>query len=130
MRKGAPVVADAIAPDDYAGHVKAGNKALARDPEQALVHFEVADGLRPGNCMILTKMGDASRTLKRFDTAQDYYQRALKTNPQYNPAVLGLARIAKSRGQTDEARKYYQLYLDINGSAPSAAEARQFLSNQ
>jgi len=125
--KKAPSVGIQVAPDDYMGHVKAGNAALRRDPEQALVHYEVAESLKPGSTMILAKMGDASKALNRADTAREYYQRALRTNPNYNPAIVGLARIAREKGQTEEARKYYQRYLDVNASAPAAAEARQFL---
>lgn len=127
--KKTPSVGVSVAPDDYMGHVKAGNAALRGDPEQALVHYEVAESLKPGSTMILTKMGDASKALNRADTAREYYQRALRTNPSYNPAIVGLARIAREKGQIEEARKYYQRYLDVNASAPAAAEARQFLGS-
>ena len=125
-----PSVAKTVSSRDYRGHIKAGNRALATDPEQAQVHYEVANSLKPGNCMILTKLGDASRAMRRLDSATDYYEQALRSNSNYNPAVIGLARIFKTRGQTDKAQKYYKMYLEINGSASGASEARQFLGNQ
>jgi len=52
--------------------------------------------------MILTRAGDAYRSIRDFDKAIDYYQRAL--NIEFDTyAVLGLAIVAKAQARYDEA---------------------------
>ena len=77
----------------------------------------------PRNKVILTRAGDAYRNLGDFEKAQEYYERAL--NIEFDTyAVLGLALIAKARGNYDEAivslrrlvqqdSKNYRIFMEI-----------------
>ncbi len=125
-----PYVDEPVAPNNFEGHMKAGDKALSRDPEVALAHYEMAHQLKPGSPVPLQKMGEASYRLKRYEAARGSYEGAIAINPSYGPALIGLARVAKARGNTDEAKRNYQSYLDVNPNGTQAAEARQYLENQ
>ena len=46
------------------------------------------------------------RMLASFDEAEDAFKRALAARPDYALAFANLARVAKMRGQLDEAREY------------------------
>ncbi len=126
----APYVDTPVAAGDFNGHMKAGDKALSRDPEVALAHYSLAHQLKPGNPLPLHKMGEACFKLRRYEEAKTHYQRALGLVSSYGPAMIGLARVAKARGIADEARRYYQMYLDVNPSGTQAKEARQYLGIQ
>ncbi len=126
----APYVDTPVAAGDFNGHMKAGDKALSRDPEVALAHYSLAHQLKPGNPLPLHKMGEACFKLRRYEEAKSHYERALGLVSSYGPAMIGLARVAKARGIADEARRYYQMYLDVNPSGTQAKEARQYLGIQ
>lgn len=126
----APYVDTPVAAGDFNGHMKAGDKALSRDPEVALAHYSLAHQLKTGNPLPLHKMGEACFKLRRYEEARSHYERALGLVSSYGPAMIGLARVAKARGIADEARRYYQMYLDVNPSGTQAKEARQYLGIQ
>jgi tetratricopeptide (TPR) repeat protein len=77
----------------------------------------------PRNKVILTRAGDAYRNLQDYNSAVDYYQRAL--NIEFDTyAVLGLAVVAKAQGRYDESieslsrlvqqdPKNYRIYLEL-----------------
>jgi tetratricopeptide (TPR) repeat protein len=78
----------------------------------------------PRNKVILTRAGDAYRSLGDYDKAVDYYQRAL--NIEFDTyAVLGLAVVWKTQGRYDEAiealkklirqdPRNYRLYIELS----------------
>ncbi|GHU23580.1 hypothetical protein FACS1894172_09820 [Spirochaetia bacterium] len=96
-------------------------QALKRDPFNFYALFGIADCYRglnrqenslkywnyilkqdPRNKVILTRAGDAYRNMGEYDMAVEYYERAL--NIEFDTyAVLGLAIVAKARGNYEEA---------------------------
>jgi len=68
----------------------------------ALVYWNQILAQDPRNRVILTRAGDAYRTLGDLERAQDYYERAM--NVEYDIyAVLGLAMIAKIQKRYSDA---------------------------
>jgi tetratricopeptide (TPR) repeat protein len=53
------------------------------------------------------------------------FQEALKDNPHYAPAYLGLGKVYERMKQKQKALDAYQQYLDELPSAKEAAEARE-----
>ena len=77
----------------------------------------------PNNKVILTRAGDAYRSIGDYDLAQEYYQKALDIEFDVY-AVLGLALISKIQGRFEEASvslsrlqqsdpKNYRLYIEL-----------------
>jgi tetratricopeptide (TPR) repeat protein len=100
----------------------------------------------PRNKVILTRAGDAYRTLGMLDNAVNYYQRAL--NNEFDTyAVLGLAMVDKSKGNYKEAieslerliqqdPKSYRFYIELadcrvmNGEIREAVEVLEDYQKQ
>ena len=59
--------------------------------------------------------------------AEAAFLQALRLNPRYGVALMGLAETYRNQGKNDEAKKYYEQYLDVLPSGPEAAVARQAL---
>lgn len=76
----------------------------------------------PAKCVeagnVYLKRGALQGALSRF-------QEALKDNPHYAPAYLGLGKVYKRMKQKQKALDAYQRYLDELPSAKDAAEARE-----
>jgi tetratricopeptide (TPR) repeat protein len=93
-------------------------------PECSLEYWNRILEQDPRNKVILTRAGDAYRTLNNLDKAQEYYERAL--NIEFDVyAVLGLALTAKAREKYDEAvaslkhliqqdNRNYRLYIELS----------------
>lgn len=71
-------------------------------PHRSLEYWNILLKKDPLNKVILTRAGDASCALRDYETAEDYYKRALAIEFD-TYAILGLAVIAKSRGLFDHA---------------------------
>lgn len=59
--------------------------------------------------------------------AEGLFLQALKLNPRYGVAIMGLAETYRGLGRNDEAVKYYERYLDVLPSGPEAQVARTAL---
>jgi tetratricopeptide (TPR) repeat protein len=53
------------------------------------------------------------------------FQEALKENPHYAPAYLGLGKVYERKKQKQKSLDAYQRYLDELPSAKDAAEAKE-----
>ena len=101
-------------------------KAYKLDPSKFYVLFGLADCYRgshlyqesfeywkriletdPQNRMILTRAGEASLRLGNEDAAEEYFKKALAVGEDMY-ALVGMARLEKSREQEDKAREYYR----------------------
>ncbi len=69
--------------------------------------------------------GLALLDLGRGPQAEASFQQALRLNPHYGVALMGMAETYRSLGKKEEAISYYQKYLDAipNGSEATAAQA-------
>ncbi len=110
-------------------------------PHDSLDHWNAILAKDPKNKVILTRAGDAYRSMGDLQKAVDYYKRAL--NIEYDVyAVLGLAIIHREDGEIDQAvssleeairvdPKNARLYLELaschelNGNMESAVAALQ-----
>jgi len=55
--------------------------------------YEAALAKSPGDSQALAGLGDAARAQHDSGTAKSFYQRALANNPNYLPALIGLADV-------------------------------------
>lgn len=62
---------------------------------------------------------------KKYNAALSRFQEALKTDPYYPPAYLGLGRVYERIGLKQKALEAYRNYLDILPSAKDAQEAKE-----
>lgn len=60
----------------------------------------------------LTNAGVCLRAAKRYDEAQQKFNGAIKTKPNYGEATVQLASLQLERNQVDEARKVVDTYLN------------------
>ena len=76
---------------------------------------------------------DLLRSLEKHQPAQDEYQRILTLNPNYPPAVYGLAILFASTDRPGEAERYYtrflELWQDADPDLPELKRARQALGH-
>jgi tetratricopeptide (TPR) repeat protein len=76
----------------------------------------------PAKCVeagnVYLKRGALQGALSRF-------QEALKDNPHYAPAYLGLGKVYERKKQKQKSLDAYQRYLDELPSAKDAAEAKE-----
>jgi tetratricopeptide (TPR) repeat protein len=60
--------------------------------------------------------------------AGDLYEEILKHDPHSRPAMLGLARVARSQNRLDDARALYQRLLEANPKDPEALNGMAWLA--
>jgi tetratricopeptide (TPR) repeat protein len=60
--------------------------------------------------------------------AGQLYEEILKRDPRSRPAMLGLARVARSRNRLDDARALYQRLLEANPQDPEALNGMAWLA--
>jgi len=78
--------ADAISPD-FVTYIDMGLSYVSlRRFEKAIDCYEKADGIRPGNYIVLNNIGDIYFKQRNFPSALDCFERVTKANPGY---VLG-----------------------------------------
>lgn len=70
--------------------------------------------LNPQEVGILDSLGTLCVIQKRFGEAKDYFQAAIKYNPDYSVPYFALARTWEEEGNIDEAIKAYERTVDID----------------
>jgi tetratricopeptide (TPR) repeat protein len=70
------------------------------------------------------EVGDYYLRKKKLAAALSRYQEAVKTDPHYAPAYLGLGKVYERMGLKQKALEAYQRYLDELPSLKDAQEAR------
>ena len=66
----------------------------------AMIALQAALDAQPTDARLLTYMGQCLQSVGRMDEAWNYFDRAVRINPNEGPARKGLAVIAKRRGDT------------------------------
>jgi tetratricopeptide (TPR) repeat protein len=61
---------------------------------------------------------------KKLQAALSRFQEAVRTNPHYAPAYLGLGKVYEKLGLKQKALEAYERYLDELPSAKDAEEAK------
>lgn len=106
-------------------HTNLGD-ALARSgqPEQALEQYQAALAADPQSAKIHAGIGATLGDMGRFDEGVQALEKAVALDPAYATAHINLASLLAYLGETERARRHYQLAFD-NGDARirAAAEA-------
>jgi predicted Zn finger-like uncharacterized protein len=113
--------------DFYMGQ---GDRLREREqPQAALEAYRKAAELEPDRAEPLAGRGLALLDMDQGLQAQVWFQRALKLNPRYSVALMGLAEAYRVDGKAADAIRYYEKYLDVLPDGPEAAVARAAIKN-
>jgi len=125
---GAVVAASAKQPRDFDGWMTLGDKLREREKaEAALDAYGRAADMNPDRAEPHAGRGLALMDMGQKLQAEAAFLQALRLNPRYGVALMGLAETYRNQGKNEEAKKYYEQYLDVLPSGPEAAVARQAL---
>lgn len=130
---GAPVVGKGgggggVAPKSFDALLLQADKMRNADqPAVALNLYGKAAELRPDSAEPLAGKGLCLLDMGRPAAAQVTLEQAVTLNPNYGPAIMGLAEAYRANGNTSKALEYYQKYLDVLPNGPEAAVAKSQL---
>lgn len=92
--------------------------------EAALDAYGKALDINPENVEALTGQGLCFLDMAKPLQAEPVLEHALKLNPRYAPAIMGLAESFRFQGKKEKAIAMYQKYLDTFPNGPEAGVAR------
>jgi predicted Zn finger-like uncharacterized protein len=95
-----------------------------QSPMLAVEAFGKAADLRPDRAEPFGGRGLALLQIGDLPQAEASFQEALKLNPNFGIAVIGLAKTYLSQGKKDKAADYYGKYLEILPDGPEANGAK------
>ena len=108
---------------DY--YISQGDRFRDRDrPEAALDSYGKALELSEDNVEALTGQGLCFLDMAKPLLAEPVLEHALKVNPRYAPAIMGLAESYRFQGKKEQAVATYQRYLDNFPNGPEAGVAK------
>lgn len=112
----------------YAKMLAQGHRLRARGKyDKALEAFEKAADMQPDSPEPHAGMGWAYIDLEAFRAAVNEFRKALKVNPKFSDAVLGMAEAYKFQGDKVKAIRYYERYLQLAPSGEGATIARKYI---
>jgi len=106
---------------DAKAHLDGGRWAEAKSG------YEKVLGLSPGNTRALLGRGRALLELRQVQPALKDIKAVLEVEPRNRTALLLAGSISQELGQKDQARGFYQRYLDAWPSGRKAAEVKALL---
>jgi predicted Zn finger-like uncharacterized protein len=109
---------------DFNWYVSRGHKLLDTHPSQALAMFEQASQVNPSSPEPDSGRGIAYSNLEQWGKAITAFQAAIKKNPEYSEAVMGLAEAYRYKGDKPQAVLYYKRYLELTPDGPDAPAAK------
>ncbi len=105
-----------------------GDRQRERErPDPAMSAYDKAQELAPDRAEPHAGRGLVHLDLGDYSLAEAEFLRALKLNPRYAVALMGLAETYRSQGKKAEAVRYYERYLEVLPNGPEAAVARSAL---
>jgi hypothetical protein len=120
---GRPAVA--AAPRTFEGILAQATALRERDkPEAAMNLYGLAHELRPDSVEPLAGRGLTLLDLGNPAVAEASFEQALKVNPRYTPAIMGMAEALRLQGKKAQAVEFYQRYLDVLPDGSESAVAR------
>ncbi|MGQ0503835.1 MAG: zinc-ribbon domain-containing protein [Myxococcaceae bacterium] len=116
------------APRDFDWYMDQGDRLRERDqPSGALDAYGQAAELNPDRAEPIAGRGLALLDMGNPVAAQASLQQALKLNPRYGVALIGLAELFKGQGKKDLAIEFYEKYVEANPNGADASVARNSL---
>ena len=110
---------------DFEWYLTQGDKLRDREkPDKALEMYGQAADLEPERVEPLAGRGLALLDLGKALQAEAALQQAIKVNPRYAPAIMGLAETYRVLNKESQAVEWYQKYLDVLPNGPEANVAR------
>ena len=114
--------AEASGPKDFDWYMAEGDKLRYRQrPNAAIDAYTAAAAREPTRVDPIAGKGFAYLDLGRTQQAEAAFREALRLNPRYAVAVIGLAETYRRMGKNAQAIDQYQRYLEI---LPSGSQAR------
>jgi predicted Zn finger-like uncharacterized protein len=111
----------------FDNYVAQGDRLRDREkPEAALDMYGRAADIFPERVEPIAGRGLALLDMGQVVPAEASFEAALKLNPRYGPAIMGLAEAFRMQGKKDSALQWYQKYLDV---LPDGSEAEVARSN-
>jgi len=98
---------------------RAQDEGPAPDPSEAPKPYV------PPSAAKSVEIGDYYLKTKKYNAALSRFQEAVKSDPDYAPAYLGLGKVYEKIGLRQKALAAYQKYLDALPSAKDAEDAKQ-----
>lgn len=95
--------------------------------DAALDYFEKALQVSPTSVEAWSGSGYCHMSTYQYGPAITEFKRALKSNKNYGPAIIGLAQAYEKKGNIKGAIEYYGKYLDAHASGGQAGLARNKL---
>ncbi len=122
---GAPTVKRPAPVRDFDYYMTQGDRNRERErTEAALAAYGEAAELEPSRAEPYTGRGMAFLDMGDTRQAETEFKQALKFNPRYGDAIIGLAETYRSQGKKAEAIRNYERYLEILPNGPEASVAR------
>jgi predicted Zn finger-like uncharacterized protein len=113
---------------DFDSYLREGDRLRERGKAQAAMNaYDKAAELSPDRAEPYAGRGLVHLDLGDDSLAEAEFLRALKLNPRYGVALMGLAETYRSQGKNAQAVRYYERYLDVLPNGPEAAVARSAL---
>jgi len=84
------------------------------DPDTALIYFNQVLKIDPNDYLALNNIGSQLGKLGRFSEAKTYFERAVRSNPEFPNTYQGLGLISDNSGNLIEAFNYYLKSLKFN----------------
>jgi tetratricopeptide (TPR) repeat protein len=110
---------------DYDYYVAQGDRLREREKaEAALDAYGRAIELNPDRAEPHAGRGWALLDQGANFPAEASFQQALKLNPRYGVAIMGLAETYRAMGKSEQAVRYYEKYLEALPNGPEANVAR------
>ena len=110
-----------VSPSQADQHQRDGLKSAgAGRYEEAIVHFEKAAALRPGNSVVQFNLGLTFQQLKQIHQAISAYQAALRVSPDFFAAWMNLAAAFLSAGRWSDAIVAARSAIDLDPYHPNA----------
>ncbi|MCS6912389.1 MAG: tetratricopeptide repeat protein [Myxococcales bacterium] len=112
-------------PRDVASQLRRAQRLLERGRvrEAARLFQQLADA-HPDEPDVHVGLGRCALEMERYQAAAEHHRNALRLSPDYPPALIGLAEVYKMRGDTEQALRWYQRYLEHNPNGELATVAR------
>jgi len=112
----------------YDGLLMSARKALMEGrAAQALEEYERASELNTRSPEPRAGIGWAYINMKKPHIAVLKFQEALRKNPRYGDAYIGLGKAYRMLGRINDAIQAYERYLQLHPNGPSASIARNAL---